>query len=376
MKRQNARQIARSLVLIFSTLVIAGTAPAQQKEMERNHQAAMDWAAAVERPGRAPAAHLPPALPPQLINANERETRIPPQNGGEQGGKTAKTVIDMTELELRQFFHDALSSLIFDASQEQLDHLLNKAGDNVVRFFRDFSNVSSRERVEMAMKYKIYDGFDKRLHTDCTGSLTPRDGDKQVEEYQYLILPGKNGTSWAEDRTDKKNRPVDLKKLRGFMMSSGYARYGLYLHPGHQANSHFRYLGRENKAPGAHVIAFAQIPESKDYLGEYFELGSSVGIGLLVQGFVWVDPNSYQVLRVYTTMLLPERPVTLKGTTTDIVYAGVRFDDSPREFFLPQEIHIDWELPYCRCINRHKYSDYHLFSVESDYKITQPEFSK
>lgn len=159
-------------------------------------------------------------------------------------------------------------------------------------------------------------------------------------------------------------------------MSSGYARYGLYLHPSHQANSHFRYLGRENKGQGTHVIAFAQIPESKDYLGEFYELGSSVGIGLLVQGFVWVDPDSYQILRIYTNMLLPEREVTLRKTTTDIIYGGVRFDNSSREFFLPQEIRIDWELPYCKCTNRHKYSDYHLFSVENDYQITQPGLNK
>jgi len=89
-----------------------------------------------------------------------------------------------------------------------------------------------------------------------------------------------------------------------------------------------------------------------------------------------VDPDSYQILRIYTNMLAPERPVTLRKTTTDIMYGRVQFDNSSREFFLPQEIRIDWELPYCKCTNRHEYSDYHLFSVESDYKITQPELNK
>lgn len=304
-----------------------------------------------------------------LINANGQEARIPPQNSSEQFGKAEKTVIDMTEQELRQVYHDELNELKFDPNQDQLNHLLKKAGDGVISYFRDFSNVSSKERVEMVKKYNIDGSFDKRMHTDCAGGLTYKKEDRRTEDYQYIILPGRNGTSWAEDRTDKNNRPVNPRGLRGFMLSSGYARYGLYIHPSHQSNSHFRYLGRENKKPGAHVIAFAQIPESRDYLGEYFELGSSVGIGLLVQGFVWVDPDSYQILRIYTDMLSPERPVTLSKTTTDIIYGRVRLNDSSREFYLPQEIRIDWELPYCKCTNRHKYSEYHLFSVESDYKF-------
>lgn len=321
----------------------------------------------------SPAPSPPNSPRPLLTQAKAQEAGALSQNGGKQSSKTEKTVIDMTEQELRQTYHGQLSSLKFDPNQDSLVTLLKRAGENVVGFFRDFSNVSAKERVEMLKKYRIYSGFDNRVYTECTGRLTPSEGDRRIENYQYLILPGKNGTSWAEDRTDKKNRPVNITELQGFMMSSGYARYGLYLHPEHQANSHFRYLGRDVGKPGAHIIAFAQIPEFRDYLGEYFELGSSVGIGLLVQGFVWVDPDSFQILRIYTSMLLPERPVTLKETTTDIIYAKVQLDDSSREFLLPQEIRIDWELPYCKCTNRHKYSDYHLFSVESDYKINQPE---
>jgi hypothetical protein len=107
-----------------------------------------------------------------LINANGQEPQVPPQNSSEQVGKTEKTVIDMTEQELRQFYHDELHSLKFDPSQDQLDHLLKKVGDSVVSFFRDFSNVSSKERVEMSKTHKI-DAFYNTMYADCTGSPTP-----------------------------------------------------------------------------------------------------------------------------------------------------------------------------------------------------------
>lgn len=155
----------------------------------------MDRAAAEAAESRrwAPAPDAPPAPPPRPMNADGQEIRIPPPNSDEQVGKTEKTVIELSELELRQFYHDELNALKFDPSQDQLGHLLKEAGENVVGFFRDFSNVSSRERVEMLKKYKMYSGFDNRVYTDCTGRLTPSAGDRRAEDYQYLILPGKNG---------------------------------------------------------------------------------------------------------------------------------------------------------------------------------------
>ena len=273
-----------------------------------------------------------------------------------------KTVIDMSDEEFGKFYRNQLNSLKFDPSQDLLEPILKKAGENVAKFFRDFSNASAKEEVEKSKAYRlgVRYSFSEKLNL--------------VEEYQYLILPGKTETSWIEDRTDKKNRPIKPETSQGFMMNSGYAGYSLYLHPGHQANSQFRYLGRETKKPQAHVIAFAQKLESGDYLGQFRE--DNTAIRFLVQGFLWVAPDNYQVLRMYTSMLAPERPMKLKETTTDIFYGRVVFENTGQEFWLPREIHVEWELPDCTYTNRHKYSNYHFFRVESDYKINPPALKK
>jgi len=164
-------------------------------------------------------------------------------------------------------------------------------------------------------------------------------------------------------------------------MSSGHAGKCLYLHPSHQPNSYFRYLGREEKKPRAHVIAFAQKPESGDYLAQYSDNNSSTPIRFLVQGFVWLDPDSYQILRMRTSMLSPETQTALKETITDISYEKIQFAKRGQEFWLPREINVSWEFPYTDRLNwiyrnQHLYSDYHLFTVDSDYKINQPEADK
>jgi hypothetical protein len=298
---------------------------------------------------------------------------------------TSKTVVDMTTSELRIFYRNELRFLKFTESQDLLDSLLKQAGDRVIAFFRDFSNTSSKELVVMSRE----NGDDLSLvdasHSAKSGMI-PTLGTgyvSRVAEYQYLILPGSGntGASWVEDRVDKKNRPLNREELQGFTMSSGHVGKCIYLHPSRQANSYFRYLGRETKKPGAHVIAFAQKPEARDYWAQYTDADSSTPIRFLVQGFVWLDPDSFQILRMRTSMLLPERQTLLKETISDIRYGKFQFDNPLREFWLPKEIDVSWEFLQAnrddliyRC--HHQYSDYHFFTVDTNYKIAQPKDSK
>ncbi len=267
----------------------------------------------------------------------------------------AKTVVDMTEAELHDVYHKELSHLEFDPNQEGLKHLLEKAGESVSILFRDFSNTSANERVEMQSKRK--------------GSVTRI----STKSYNYLILPGSELTrvSFREYRTDKENRAVNQKLEPGFCISSGYAGLCLCLHPTHQPYSKFRYLGRERRKPRAHIIAFAQNPESGDYMAQYFDVNTAVVVNFLVQGLVWLDPDSYQILRMRTSMQVPY--TTLKEQITDIIYEKVEFESIQKQFWLPHEVNISWELPEWTFRNQHKYSDYHLFSVESEYKISKPK---
>lgn len=275
----------------------------------------------------------------------------------------SKTVVEMTAVELHQFLRKELKYLKFNESQDPLDNLLKRAGDRVVAFCRDFSNASAKELIEMSRSYAYASGY-----TALEAS--------RVAEYRYLILPG-SGISWVEDRTDKKSRSLNPQKLQGFIITWGYAGQCIYLHPSHQANSHFRYLGRETRKPYALVVAFAQKPEAGDYLVQYTDPSSSTPTRYLVQGFVWLHPDSFEILRLRTSMLLPDREIPLKNTISDTHYGKVQFDNPRREFWLPEKIDVTLEFPVKDGIrvyrNSHKYSDYQFFTVNTDYKIVQPK---
>ncbi len=286
-----------------------------------------------------------------------------PSRESEPAEPKSATVINMTPAELLQFYRKELSHLEFNLNQEELQRLLENVGERVKTFFRDFSNTSAKEWVSL-QRASRFGGFGPTI---------------AAREFSYIILPrfGGDVAYFEEYRTDKKNHPIDdMDELGGFVLSSGYAGLCLFLHPIHQAYSEFRYLGREKTKPGAHIIAFAQKPESGDYLVHYSEINPPNRIRFLVQGFVWLDPDNCQIMRMRTGMLRPERASLLEEQITDVVYENVQFKDVPVQFWLPKEVNASWQLPRWIYRNQHKYSDYQLFAVESEYKISRPQKSQ
>ncbi len=277
------------------------------------------------------------------------------------GETTDRTVVDMTDAELRKYFASELRDLDYDADQEGLKLLLNKVGEKVEAFFRDFSNTSSKEKVHLQRF-----GYDGREQ----GSAT--------QEFNYLILSGSGeaGIRLEEDRRDDKGHEVGGRARPGFFLSSGFAGLSLYFHPNHQPGSRFRYLGRQASRPRNHIIAFAQKPEAGDYLCGYSDTGTSESTGLLLQGLAWIDPDTYQIVRMRTNLLLSEHPVSLREQKTDIRFTEVHFAGARQSFWLPHEVLVTWRIAGSTFRNRHRYSDYKLFSVESYDKISQPQIKK
>jgi hypothetical protein len=175
----------------------------------------------------------------------------------------------------------------------------------------------------------------------------------------------------TEYRTDSKGNPTQLSGLReGFFLTARFATVPLLLHPEFQSGSRFRYIGTTSE-PVAHVIAFAQVPEVARIHQEYQPVPGPKVI-LHHQGLIWVDPASYQIIRMYTELLEPRTDVGLENVASDIRFQRVSFKNGYLSFWLPSEVKVSirqWNVVYR---NRHRYSDYRLFTVESNYQVRPP----
>jgi hypothetical protein len=156
------------------------------------------------------------------------------------------------------------------------------------------------------------------------------------------------------------------------MLTAGFASASLIFHPLYQSQSEFRYLGRQSvNGRDAYVIAFAQQP-AKARLNGSFNSGS-MSMPTFSQGLAWIDPQSYEVIRLRTDLLKTLPEVNLETETTDITYGEVHFRDLPMGFWLPQEVtvFVDWNGRHLR--NEHRYSDFKVFNVAATEKQGTPK---
>jgi hypothetical protein len=265
-----------------------------------------------------------------------------------------KLVVDMSVEELRQSYPSEFSDLLFDSNQDGLAALLKNAGMRVGDFFRDLSNTSSREQVLLQ-----------------TLDINEKPQSSSRREFYYLI--SQSEFAWKEDRVDMEGRPASLNNGKGFILTSGFAFLCVCLHFEHQPGSRFRYLGRAGFGSGAYVIAFTQKPELADFLADYIDPSTHIQTRYLIQGFVWLQPDSFQIRRIQTRMIAPAGPLQDQATKVD--YQEVQFEGVPHSFWLPGEATVNLMVGRNSYRNQHRYSDYKFFDVQSDYNIAQPRMS-
>lgn len=291
--------------------------------------------------------------------ANETTSGLGPTGAGMGSYAGIKTVVDLSREQLLSAYKAELKDLAFDEIPEPLSAILKKTGDRVRSFFEDFPKILCTEQVRL-----------ERLN-----------GQGRVEAsiartYFYSFSHESGSSYWEETRTERNGRPVDLNAIAGFFLASGRTGLTAFLHPNHQAGSRFRYLGRQAGDTEAYVIAFEQKPEAGDYLGSYQSAAFPAGSPLLFQGLVWVDPANYQIIRMRIDLLAPRVDIGLSVQRSEIWFAEVRFASTLKTYWLPREVLVTNKSIYSTSRNRHRYSDYRIFSVSVEDKITVPSVKK
>jgi len=237
-----------------------------------------------------------------------------------------------------------------------LGPLLKKLGDSVARFMADLPNTASTELIRQ-----------ERLRPD--GKI-----DAKIEqEVQYLLFPrsGLAGQQmWREERTDRKGKDAKLRRMRGqSFLSSGFATSCALFMPEFQKDMAFRYLGTQSSEPHSHVIVFSQVAAHPAITAKVILDGQEAFCA--IQGIVWVDPESYQVVKMMTDFPEPIPRTYLSRMLSEISYREVQFGSSTKTFWMPSEVVITTLYRGITYRNIHRYSDYKLFTVES-YEERKP----
>lgn len=246
-----------------------------------------------------------------------------------------------------------LEGLEPSTGQKELAAVLARVRSNVETFFQQMPNTISLEEIHEESL---------NLEGEVKASLD--------ERFQYLLLARKERSHLGlqEYRTSADLNGVHAGTLKaGYMRTAGFACTSLHLHPAYQAKVSLRLLGRQLiDGRRSWVVAFAQRPENALVMARFDAEGKSSPV--LVQGVAWIDPESYQILSMRTDLLKSPPNTRLSKQTTVIHYGEVRFKEVSSDFWLPTEVTVtvQWKGKMFR--NRHRYSEYRMFNVETEEK--------
>jgi Tfp pilus assembly protein PilF len=242
--------------------------------------------------------------------------------------------------------------------QAQLTPILDAAGAKILELIKNFPNTSSLESIHQEKLGR-------------TGGVH----DEQNEKFRYLcMVPREAGQpGFLEYRADLSgNAAVPKGVSEGFMLTTGFASTTFVFHPLYRSESTFRFLGRQNvNGRNTFVVAFAQIP-GKARLNGNFQTGQTL-VTTLSQGLAWIDPDSYEILRLHTELLAPLPELRLRKETLNIDFNAVHFTHLQETLWLPKQVTVtlDWNGKVLR--NRHEYSDFKIFNVEASEKMGKPK---
>jgi len=195
----------------------------------------------------------------------------------------------------------------------------------------------------------------------------------EKRQFSYVVTVTQNllGTFLLDEFRNGSN---STEMFPGHVATRGLPALALIFHPLLEADFEFKCEGM-GQWGGREVwqMHFAQRSDHPVRIREYNVNGNVFPVSL--EGRAWIDPGSFQVVRLETELEKPIPQIQLTKEHMAIDYAPVRFAQSGQEIWLPQKAELYVERHERRYYRRHSYSDFKLFNVETAQAVQAPRGS-
>ena len=275
------------------------------------------------------------------------DDRNPPDAGSQNSNPQAPTYVDMPLQQLIKRI-PVLRGVQPTEDQKQLPMILERTGHSVDDFVHNVGDLIANEDVTQ-----------EKLNAN--GKIKAKE---RVQD-DYLILH--HGYEWganAEYRMDKNGKRLGAIGLeKGYLVTAGYALSCVSFSTVTQSQSDFRYLGDQKVGMrDAFVLAFAQRPDEATFKTVMRGTGGN-DVDLLTQGILWIDKNSFQILRMRSDLLAPNKELRLDQATTDVKFGPVQLQSTPTALWLPDDVDVFMEIANEKYRNVHHYTNYRRYQV-------------
>jgi hypothetical protein len=234
-----------------------------------------------------------------------------------------------------------------------LPQLLERVGKQVETFWNEFASVTCTENVtqdKIGEKGKVL--FEQR------------------ESFDYLLILQASGIDLSVDESRVEKTAKTTKGKASLLDTNGFSIFTLMLHPLYQSRYEFRRLPDETLQGRPLLrIGFQQVSDDRPLS---VLLLRERQYALKWTGTAWIDPASFEVVRIQAGLGNSMADMGLLRLDADVSYSDVTFNQSIR-YWLPTRAVVEAETKRQHWRNTHLFSDYRRFDVETQVKTAMPQ---
>lgn len=231
-----------------------------------------------------------------------------------------------------------------------LPHVLSGVGVRMKQFVANLEKFTAAERVE-------------HQAIDSTGVWHS----PEVRDFNYVVTVKR--TSMDVFLMDEyRNGSSDPEQFPARIATQGMPAIALLFHPLLASDYTFACEGLGGwEGRSAWQVHFVQRPNRPGRILSYSAGGKYSSLPL--KGRAWIDPGTFQVLRIETELVRPLPEVALTVNRVAISYQPVQFPSREQELWLPKTVDLYVERQGRRYYRRHTFKDFQLFIVETTQSV-------
>lgn len=234
-----------------------------------------------------------------------------------------------------------------------LPDVLSQAGQRATNLVSSLQNFTAHERIR-------YEETDDLGNPDFAST----------EDFDYFVDFGeKSGVLAAhETRSQTTKDSTDMGEIR----DTGLSVLALIFHPLMQGDYDMRCegYGAWSEKP-AWVVRFQQKKDKKPRTLSFHTPNSTYQVSL--KGRAWIAVDSGEIMHLETNLVAGIAILGLQGNAVSVDYAPVQFHSQSVVLWLPKAAQAYADYGKRRMIIDHTFSDFQLFSVQTQQQIEEPK---
>lgn len=234
-----------------------------------------------------------------------------------------------------------------------LETVLEQAGARAVELTTNLENFTALEQIDYE---RLGDG----------GAL--EESDSGAFDYTFGFEQRGGGKASQEYRTPAKGSHA----FAGSSQDTGQVALALIFLPSMRTDYDMSCEGVTKwEGQDAYVARFEQ---RKDKPGRTLKIRGEKGAQeVMLRGRAWISMDNWQVLHLETNLMHPIPAFQLRSNAIVIDYGPVQIRSKKLELWLPQNIEAYWEYEKYRIMLRHRFTNFQVFSVETQEKVRLSE---